>query len=286
MRKRIFRIQTISVYISTTLVLLLLGIMGITMVGAHSLSESVKQNITLSVIINKNTAEKAIIKMKKEVDKLPAIKESRYISKDEALAEEKKALGTDPTELLGYNPFEASLEISLNSEYSNSDSIAVLKEKLEKRAEVKEVAFQKELLDTINSNIHRIGVAMLVLFIMLTLISWSLISNLVRLSIYSKRFLLHTMKLVGATWSFIRRPFIMSNMWIGLLSGILSNILLASGLYVAQQKEPAIMTLMPLENLLAVGVIVILFGMIICTLCAYLSVNRFLRMRSNDLYFI
>ena len=115
MRKRIFRIQTISVYISTTLVLLLLGIMGITMVGAHSLSESVKQNITLSVIINKNTAEKAIIKMKKEVDKLPAIKESRYISKDEALAEEKKALGTDPTELLGYNPFEASLEISLNS---------------------------------------------------------------------------------------------------------------------------------------------------------------------------
>ena len=226
MRKRIFRIQTISVYISTTLVLLLLGIMGITMVGAHSLSESVKQNITLSVIINKNTAEKAIIKMKKEVDKLPAIKESRYISKDEALAEEKKALGTDPTELLGYNPFEASLEISLNSEYSNSDSIAVLKEKLEKRAEVKEVAFQKELLDTINSNIHRIGVAMLVLFIMLTLISWSLISNLVRLSIYSKRFLLHTMKLVGATWSFIRRPFIMSNMWIGLLSGILSNILL------------------------------------------------------------
>lgn len=286
MRKRIFRIQTISVYISTTLVLLLLGIMGITMVGAHSLSESVKQNITLSVIINKNTAEKAIIKMKKEVDKLPAIKESRYISKDEALAEEKKALGTDPTELLGYNPFEASLEISLNSEYSNSDSIAVLKEKLEKRAEVKEVAFQKELLDTINSNIHKIGVAMLVLFIMLTLISWSLISNLVRLSIYSKRFLLHTMKLVGATWSFIRRPFIMSNMWIGLLSGILSNILLASGLYVAQQKEPAIMTLMPLENLLAVGAIVILFGMIICTLCAYLSVNRFLRMRSNDLYFI
>lgn len=286
MRKRIFKIQTISVYISTTLVLLLLGIMGITMVGAHSLSESVKQNITLSVIINKNTAEKAIIKMKKEVDKLPAIKESRYISKDEALAEEKKALGTDPTELLGYNPFEASLEISLNSEYSNSDSIAVLKEKLEKRAEVKEVAFQKELLDTINSNIHRIGVAMLVLFIMLTLISWSLISNLVRLSIYSKRFLLHTMKLVGATWSFIRRPFIMSNMWIGLLSGILSNILLASGLYVAQQKEPAIMTLMPLENLLAVGAIVILFGMIICTLCAYLSVNRFLRMRSNDLYFI
>lgn len=286
MKRRVFKVQTISVYISTTLVLLLLGIMGIMIVGAKSLSESVKQNLTLSVIINKNTKEKAILKMQKEIEKMPAVKESRYISKDEALAEEKEALGTDPTELLGYNPFEASLEIKLNNEYSNSDSIAILQKKLEKRSEVKEVAFQKELLDTINSNIHRIGVMMLVLFVMLTLISWSLISNLVRLSIYSKRFLLHTMKLVGATWAFIRRPFIMSNMRIGLFSGIMANALLAFMLYMIHQSEPAITTLMPWDNLLLVGLVVIAFGMAICTLCAYLSVNRFLRMRSNDLYFI
>jgi cell division transport system permease protein len=195
-------------------------------------------------------------------------------------------LGTDPTELLGYNPFEASLEIKLHNEYSNSDSIAILEEKLEKRSEVKEVAFQKELLDTINSNIHRIGIMMLALFVMLTLISWSLISNLVRLSIYSKRFLLHTMKLVGATWGFIRRPFIMSNMWIGLFSGLMANALLVCALYMAQKSEPAIMTLMPIGDLLIVGLVVIAFGMTICMLCAYLSVNRFLRMRSNDLYFI
>lgn len=286
MKKSTFKVQTISVYISTTLVLLLLGVMGITLVGAKSLSENVKQNLTVSVIINKNTQEKAILKMKKEVDRLPAVKQSRYISRDEALAEEKIALGTDPTELLGYNPFEASLELTLNPEYSNSDSIAVLEKHLSDRSEVKEVAFQKELLDTINNNIHRVGIMMLALFVMLTLISWSLISNLVRLSIYSKRFLLHTMKLVGATWAFIRRPFIRNNMWIGIMSGVMADILLAAGIYLVYQKEPAIITLMPMEGLALVGIVVILFGMTICTLCAYLSVNRFLRMRSNDLYFI
>ena len=286
MKKSTFKVQTISVYISTTLVLLLLGVMGITLVGAKSLSENVKQNLTVSVIINKNTQEKAILKMKKDVDRLPAVKQSRYISRDEALAEEKIALGTDPTELLGYNPFEASLELTLNPEYSNSDSIAVLEKHLSDRSEVKEVAFQKELLDTINNNIHRVGIMMLALFVMLTLISWSLISNLVRLSIYSKRFLLHTMKLVGATWAFIRRPFIRNNMWIGIMSGVMADILLAAGIYLVYQKEPAIITLMPMEGLALVGIVVILFGMTICTLCAYLSVNRFLRMRSNDLYFI
>ena len=286
MKKSTFKVQTISVYISTTLVLLLLGVMGITLVGAKSLSENVKQNLTVSVIINKNIQEKAILKMKKEVDRLPAVKQSRYISRDEALAEEKIALGTDPTELLGYNPFEASLELTLNPEYSNSDSIAVLEKHLSDRSEVKEVAFQKELLDTINNNIHRVGIMMLALFVMLTLISWSLISNLVRLSIYSKRFLLHTMKLVGATWAFIRRPFIRNNMWIGIMSGGMADILLAAGIYLVYQKEPAIITLMPMEGLALVGIVVILFGMTICTLCAYLSVNRFLRMRSNDLYFI
>ena len=286
MKKATFKIQTISVYISTTLVLLLLGVMGITIVGAKSLSESVKQNLTVSVIIKKNIQEKAILRMQKEVEKFPAVKHSRYISRDQALAEEKEALGTDPTELLGYNPFEASLELTLNPEYSNSDSIARLEEGLMKKDEVKEVAFQKELLDTINNNIHRAGIMMMALFVMLTLISWSLINNLVRLSIYSRRFLLHTMKLVGATWGFIRRPFMMNNLRIGLFAGILADILLASGLYMIYSKEPAIMTLMPTEGLVLIGLLVILFGMGICALCAYLSVNRFLRMRSNDLYFI
>ena len=141
-------------------------------------------------------------------------------------------------------------------------------------------------MDSVNEGIQKIGLTLLAFLAMLTLISWSLISNLVRLSIYSKRFLMHTMKLTGATWGFIRRPFIVSNMWIGLLSGVLANAMLAAGIYFLQQQEPVLMAYLPIDDLAVVGAAVILFGITICSLCAFLSVNRFLRMRNNDLYFI
>ena len=127
---------------------------------------------------------------------------------------------------------------------------------------------------------------LLVLLVLLTVISWSLISNLVRLSIYSKRFLLHTMKLVGATWSFIRRPFLLHNMWIGFVAGVIANSILGFAIYMLQQRSPEAAMLLPTNELAIIGVAVIAFGITICTLCAFLSVNRFLRMRNNDLYFI
>lgn len=286
MKKRAFKVQTISVYISTTLVLLLLGIMGIMYTGARSLSKGMQQNIVMSVVIGGNIPEADILKLKKEIDSDSRVLKSVYISKEQALAEESIALQADPVEILGYNPYEASVEITLKHEFSTSEQLAELSAGLAKKKGVKEVLYQKELIDTINSNINRAGVAMMALFVMLTLISWSLIGNLVRLSIYSKRFILHTMKLVGATWGFIRRPFIIKNMWIGLISGIIANMLLAAGIYLLGEKEPAILALLPLKELICTGVAVILFGVIICTLCAFLSVNSFLRMRRNDLYFI
>lgn len=286
MKKRAFKVQTISVYISTTLVLLLLGIMGIMYTGARSLSKGMQQNIVMSVVIGGNIPEADILKLKKEIDSDSRVLKSVYISKEQALAEESIALQADPVEILGYNPYEASVEITLKHEFSTSEQLAELSAGLVKKKGVKEVLYQKELIDTINSNINRAGVAMMALFVMLTLISWSLIGNLVRLSIYSKRFILHTMKLVGATWGFIRRPFIIKNMWIGLISGIIANMLLAAGIYLLGEKEPAILALLPLKELIFTGVAVILFGVIICTLCAFLSVNSFLRMRQNDLYFI
>ena len=149
-----------------------------------------------------------------------------------------------------------------------------------------EVIYHKDLVGAINSNINKIGIALLVLMVLLSIISWSLIGNMVRMSIYSKRFLLHTMKLVGATWGFIRRPFIVQNMWIGALSGLFANIILGSMLYVIATREPAIVTLLDIEHLALVALGTMLFGVTITVLCAFLSVNRFLRMRGNDLYFI
>lgn len=286
MSKPIFKVQTISVYISTTLVLLLLGVMGILFVGGKSLSRSVQENLVVSVIIDSNVEEPDILEFKENLDKKECVQKSVYISKEQALEEEKAVLKTDPTEQLGYNPYEASIEITLTPEYSNTDSLALFEEELLANSKVSEVLYQKNLVDAVNSNIKKAGVVLMIFLVMLTLISWSLIGNLVRLSIYSRRFLLHTMKLVGATWGFIRRPFIISNMWIGLFSGVLADALLAAGIYVLQQKEPSLEAMFPVNELLYVGGFVILFGVAICTLCAFLSVNKFLRMRSNDLYFI
>ena len=284
-KKKVFKIQTISVYISTTLVLLLLGIMGILFIGAQSLSNNVKENILVTVVFNNTLEESDILKLKRSIDSDKRIQKSIYISKEQALAEETKALKANPADILGYNPYEASLELTMKPEFSNSEELEKLKMLITKKG-IKEIIYQKDLVDTINNNIQRAGFMLLALLVMLTLISWSLIGNLVRLSIYSKRFLLHTMKLVGATWGFISKPFIVSNMWIGFTSGIIANILLVTGLYFLQQNEPGIAAMLPTEGLIVVATGITLFGMIICMLCAFLSVRRFLRMRKNDLYFI
>lgn len=286
MSKPIFKVQTISVYISTTLVLMLLGTIGLMFVAAGSLSKHVRQNIALSVVMSNELSEADILKFKATVDKKRYVQKSRYISREEVLEEEKKELGTDPTEFLGYNPYEASVEIMLKNDFANSSSVAQIERELAKSRGVKEIIYQRDLMESVNSNIKKIGFAMAVLLVLLTLIAWSLIGNLVRLSIYSKRFLLHTMKLVGATWGFIRYPFIMHNFKIGLFSAILANLLLAGGIYLVWCEEPAVLTILPTTHLAAVAAGVTLFGIVICVLCAYSSVNRFLRMRSNDLYFI
>lgn len=286
MKNKFFKVQTISVYISTTLVLLLLGLMGILLIGAKSLAKEVQQNLRVTVVVSNNLDEDGILRLKKSLDSDKRVLESVYISREEALAEETKALKANPAEILGYNPYEASIELTLKQEYSNSEELEAFEKTLIQKKGIKEVLYHKELADTINSNIQRAGIMLLALLAMLTLISWSLIGNLVRLSIYSKRFLLHTMKLVGATWGFISRPFIVKNMWIGVFSGVAANLLLALGVYFIGQKEPGFVSYLPMHELALVAAAVILFGMTICMLCAYFSVLRFLRMRRNDLYFI
>ncbi len=286
MSKPFFKVQTLSVYISTTLVLLLLGVMGILFTCGHSLSRSVQQNLTVSVIIDSGTTNAGIDRLAKEIEEKEYVANSTYISKEQALEEERAALKTDPIEQLGYNPYEASIEITLKPQYSNTDSLAAIEKELLGCKEVSEVIYQKELVNAVNTNIRKAGIVLLVLLGMLTLISWSLIGNLVRLSIYSKRFLLHTMKLVGATWGFIRRPFIINNMLIGFTSGIMANALLGIGVFLLLEQEPSMAEFISFENLLPVALLVMLFGVAICSLCAFLSVNKFLRMRSNDLYFV
>lgn len=286
MSKKSFKTQTFSVYVSTTLVLMLFGVMCLLMIAADSLSNHVKRNMTVSLIIDGDSEEGDILRLQKSLDKKEYILSTEYISKEQVLKEQTVELGTNPVEFLGYNPYEASIELSMKPEYADNENIAKIEKELAGHKVVKEVVYHKELISTINSNIQKISLALSVFLVLLMFISWSLIGNMVRLSIYSKRFLLHTMKLVGATWGFIRRPFLMRNLRIGLLSGVFANILLGTMVYFVAQKEPGIYTVLPVGKTIAVAGIVILFGVGITVLCAFLSVNRFLRMRGNDLYFI
>ena len=210
----------------------------------------------------------------------------RSRKKEDILAEQTASMGLDPTEFLGYNPYTASIEVKLKAEYANTDSIVPIKNRLMRYTKIREISYPSELMDNVNENIRKISALLLALALALSLISFALISNTIKLTIYSQRFLLHTMKLVGASWRFIRRPFLMRNLGIGIASGLLANGVIGGGIWLLLRHEPQLKHLFTLPTLGVVGGSVMLFGILITLLCAYASINRFLRMKAGDLYYI
>ena len=281
-----FDMQFVTSSISTTLVLLLLGLVVFFVLGAHNLSIYVRENINFSVLISDDMKESDILKLQKKLDKEPFVKETEYISKKQALKEQTEAMGTDPEEFLGYNPFTASIEIKLHSDYANSDSIAKIEKMIKKNTNIQDVLYQRELIDLVNENIRNISLVLLALAVVLALISFALINNTIRLAIYSKRFLIHTMKLVGASWSFIRRPFLRRNIWSGILAGFLAYAILMGAAYWLVSYEPELIRVITPEVMLLVSGSVLLFGVLITFMCAYLSINRYLKMKASTLYYI
>ena len=281
-----FDMQFITSSISTTLVLLLLGLVVFFVLGAHNLSIYVRENINFSVLISDDMKEADILKLQKKLDKEPFVKQTEYISKKQALKEQSEAMGTDPEEFLGYNPFTASIEIKLHSDYANSDSIAKIEKMIKKNTNIQDVIYQRELIDLVNDNIRNISLVLLALAVVLALISFALINNTIRLAIYSKRFLIHTMKLVGASWGFIRRPFLRRNIWSGVLAGIMADAILMGTAYWLVSYEPELIRVITPEVMLLVSGSVLIFGVVITFLCAYLSINKYLRMKASTLYYI
>ena len=281
-----FDMQFITSSISTTLVLLLLGLVVFFVLGAHNLSIYVRENINFSVLISDDMKEADILKLQKKLDKEPFVKQTEYISKKQALKEQSEAMGTDPEEFLGYNPFTASIEIKLHSDYANSDSIAKIEKMIKKNTNIQDVLYQRELIDLVNDNIRNISLVLLALAVVLALISFALINNTIRLAIYSKRFLIHTMKLVGASWGFIRRPFLRRNIWSGVLAGIMADAILMGTAYWLVSYEPELIRVITPEVMLLVSGSVLIFGVVITFLCAYLSINKYLRMKASTLYYL
>lgn len=276
--------QFITAGISTTMVLFLLGLVVFFVLTANNLSVYIRENIAFSAILDDGIKETSIIKLQESLNKKDYVKQTVYISKDQALKEQIEAMGTDPSEFLGHNPFNASIEIKLNAGYTNLDSIKWIEKELMANKSILEISYPQNLLDSVNRNLQKISAFLLGLAVLLSLISFSLINNTIRLTIYSKRFLIHTMKLVGASWGFIRRPFITRNLWIGILSGAVANAILTASAYTAVKYEPELLAIVSPKSIMIVAAAVMVFGMIITTLCAYISINKYLRMKISELY--
>ena len=276
--------QMITLCISTSMVLVLLGLVVFSVLTSRNLSHWVKENLTVTVMLSDETTEKEAKSICRDLYQRPYSRNIDYISREQALKEQSQAMGSDPSEFLGMNPFSATLELQLKSDYANHDSLKWIATELKKDPHVSDVAYQVDLMDRVNSNLTKINILLLVIAALLTFISFSLINNTVRLSVYSRRFLIHTMKLVGASWGFIRRPFMRNGLVVGIIAAIIAIVVLGFCVYGLYYYEPNMMHIITWVELAITAGAVLLFGIIITTVSSYISVNKFLRMSAGELY--
>ena len=276
--------QMVTLCISTAMVLVLLGLVVFSVLTSRNLSQWVKENLTVTVMLKDEVSVNEAKLLCRDLYHRPYSRNIDYISRDQALKEQTEAMGSDPSEFLGTNPFSATLELQMKSDYANRDSLKWIAAELKKNPKVADVAYQVDLMDSVNRNLTKVNIVLLVIAMLLTFVSFSLISNTVRLSVYSRRFLIHTMKLVGASWGFIRRPFMKQGLLVGVLAAILAIAVLGGCVYGLYYYEPKMLTIITWEVLAITGVAVLLFGIIITSVCSYISVNKFLRMSPGELY--
>lgn len=277
-------LQAVTLCISTAMVLVLLGLVVFSVLTARNLSAYVKQNIVVTMMLQDDMTPGEAHNFCAKLKRQPYIHRLEYISKEQALREGIQALGTDPREFVDTNPFLSSVEITLKADYANSDSLRTITRELKNYPKVSEVKYQKDLIDRVNQNIAKISIVLLVLAVLLTIVSFSLINNTVRLGIYARRFSIHTMKLVGASWGFIRRPFVTRSVLVGLLAALLACAVLGGCVYALYVYEPEMMEILTWDVLAITAALVFFFGIVITALCTVVSVNKFLRMKANDLY--
>ena len=279
-------LQAVTLCISTALVLILLGLVVFSVLTARNLSAYVKQNIVVTMVLQDDMSSSEAQMFCSRLRKQPYINHLEYISKEQALKDGIKALGTDPREFTDINPFLSSVEITLKADYANNDSLMHITRELKSYPNVGEVKYQRDLVDKVNANIAKISIVLLALAVLLTVVSFSLINNTVKLGIYARRFSIHTMKLVGASWGFIRRPFVMRQVMVGVVSAVVSDAMLCGAAAMLLDYQPELAGIVTPRLLAAVSLFVLLCGVIITFLCSYFSINRYLRMKAGDLYYI
>ena len=275
----------LSTIVGITLVLYMLGLLGLIIMHAQKLSDYVKENIGFTVFLNDDVKEADIFQLQKSLDARAYVKSTEYITKDKAAKDLQKDIGEDFISFLGYNPLPSSLEVRFKANFANSDSLTVLQGELEKNKNVKEVSYQKSLVTMVNENLRKISLIILGFSALLLIIAIALINNTIRLSVYSKRFLIRTMQLIGATERFIQKPFLLRGIIQGLIGSVITIVLLVFTLYFAQKKIPELRELQDAALFIKLFIFVTILGLVISWVSTALAVKKYLRIKTDFLYY-
>lgn len=278
------RASYITSIISITLVLFMLGLLGLIILHGKKLSEYVRENISVSVMLKDDISEETVKSYMARLQRTSYVKKADFISREQAAKELSNELGEDFVQFLGYNPLPASIDLQLKAGYANTDSISRIEKQLLTSNIVKEVVYQKSLIDQVNSNISKISFVILGFSLILLVISVILINNTIKLSIYAKRFLIRSMQLVGATETFIRLPFIKRSIVHGIIASLIAILILIGTLYIVRLRIPEIAALQDAQQFAVFFVCIILVGVFLSAMSTWFSVNKFLRMKIDNLY--
>lgn len=284
MRRRL-RNAYLSSIISISLVLLLVGIASLLLVNARAISDYFKENMQVSVMMKQSVTESDALRYKDELDKEDFIRSSVFVSREQGRREMEEMLGEDFLSVFETAPIPVSIDITLNAEYVSADSIEVVKTHIMKSPKVEEVVYQRSLIDTLNANLSKISMVLSVFIALLLFISFVLINNTVRLNVFARRFTIHTMKLVGATKSFIRAPFMVQSLFQGVFAAFVAIMAIVVMLYFIRSEFQQLFEVFRLELLLVVMGIVVGSGIIICSLSTWLVVNKLVSLKKDELYY-
>ncbi len=284
MTSRRHGMQVVTLCISTTMVLILLGLVVLSVLTARNLSTYVKENMSVNLVLGDTVSLADGQALLAQLKTRPYARQVKYISQEEALRIMTQEMGDDPVKFAGVNPFQAEIEVLLQADYANSDSLRRTIGVLQQDPRIVEVMYAKDQIDAVDRNVNRFNIFLLVLLGLNIFICFTLVSNSVQLGVYSRRFTIHTQKLVGARWSLIRRPFLAKSIGIGLVASLLACALLGAAVYSGIQLQPGATDLITPRELIITAAAIVVFGFFIMLLCTLLSVNRFLRMTAGELY--
>lgn len=274
----------LSTVISISLVLLLVGVAGLLVANARSVSDYFKENMQVSVLMKQEVGDDEAMEYVSDLDANPFIKSTTFVSREQGAKEMTDLLGEDFLNVFEAAPIPVSVDVTLKADYVSSDSLEVVKNEIMKSPLVDEVVYQQSLVDKLNTNLRKISMVLGVFIVLLLFISFVLINNTVRLNVFSRRFTIHTMRLVGATKSFIRAPFLVQAVFQGLFSALLATLMLVGILFFVRSEFAQLFEVFRLDMLLIVIGVEILAGVLICVVSTALVVGRLVSLSKDELY--